>query len=84
MISNETFAAVATEMHRISADLEDLQPGLSLTGEIFLDLAAKRVWFRVWNEEPNTTHWVAWVPEKAAPGENLVAVDDTSEALMFS
>ncbi|ATW58765.1 hypothetical protein KDJ07_gp51 [Arthrobacter phage Urla] len=82
-LKTETFTNIVEVMNEVSVELSDLDPSLSLNGEIFIDLNAKRVWFRVWNEEANTNHWVAQVPERSALGESLVAVDDTTEALMF-
>jgi hypothetical protein len=68
---------VSEELYRVHGG------GLSLTGELFVDFTADRIWFKVWNEEADTTHWVAQVPERAAFNETLVAVEDTTEALMF-
>ena len=73
----ETMRTVADELYR-TGGVE-----LSLTGELFLDNTADRVWFKVWNDEAGTEHWVAQVPEQAAFGETLVAVDSTSDALMY-
>ena len=80
----QTLSNLNTMMTRVSNELSRVFTAtISLTGEIFIDNTADRIWFKVWNEEANTTHWVAEVPEDALPGETLVAVDDTTEALMY-
>ncbi|ALY10778.1 hypothetical protein FDH63_gp53 [Arthrobacter phage Wayne] len=82
-LKTETLANVKSVMNDITTELQDLDPSLSLTGEAFFDFRSDRVWYKVWNEDANTNHWVAFFPERAAHGESLVAVDDTTEALMF-
>ena len=84
MITTDTIANLATTMQDIQDELYRTGgPELLLNGEIFLDKIADRLWFKVWNQEGDTTNWVAQVPERAAYGETLVVVDDTTEALMF-
>ncbi|QDH48239.1 hypothetical protein SEA_MAMAPEARL_51 [Arthrobacter phage MamaPearl] len=83
-LKTETLANIKSVMNDLTEELTDLDPSLSLTGEIFVDFRSDRVWYKVWNEDADTTHWVAQVPERSALGESLVAVDDTTEALMFS
>ncbi|ALY09262.1 hypothetical protein SEA_SAVAGE2526_53 [Arthrobacter phage Savage2526] len=82
-LKTETLANIKSVMTDLATELTDLDPSLSLTGEIFVDFRSNRVWYKVWNEDANTTHYVAQVPERSALGESLVAVDDTTEALMF-
>ncbi|AOZ65089.1 hypothetical protein SEA_LAKSHMI_53 [Arthrobacter phage Lakshmi] len=82
-IKTETLANIKSVMNDISTELQDLDPSLSLTGEVFFDFRSDRVWYKMWNDENDQTNWIAFLPERAAHGENLVIVDDTTEALMF-
>ncbi|QDH48955.1 hypothetical protein KDI96_gp50 [Arthrobacter phage Gisselle] len=82
-LKTETLANIKSVMNDLSTELQDLDPALSLNGEVFFDFRSDRVWYKVWNEESDTTHWFAFLPERAAHGESFVVVDDTTEALMF-